>query len=432
MARNFRYYEKKRGDRRTGSRAAASVGEALFFASLLLLGCAGLVAIVLFLLIPQWQVQQEYVQGTCTVLHKRSEPTQDDDGTTHQPGIHVEYQVGKETYRTWIHDVQPVYDNGGDDQQAALDRFVPGSRYPCWYDPADPHKVVLSREGNAWIWLVMIVPLSFIALGGGGFLYRALHWGKSAERRKVLAQRVQQTDLFGANGDSNRKLPNVPDDADITNSPGTRLKFRLPIGTSPGWALFGIMIACLFWNGIVGVFVAMAVGDYLAGEPDWLLTLFLVPFLLVGFVLVYVFIRQLLVTTGIGPTLVEISDHPLHAGDCCRLFISQSGRLAFHSLEVLLVCEEEATYRQGTDTRTETREVHRQQILRREGFDVQRGLPFETECELTVPAQAMHSFKSDHNEINWKVVVEGEVAGWPDYKRSFLVIVHPPNGRAPR
>ena len=47
---------------------------------------------------------------------------------------------------------------------------------------------------------------------------------------------------------------------------------------------------------------------------------------------------------------------------------------------------------------------------------------------MSVPAGAMHSFKADHNEINWMLVVEGDVAGWPDYKRSFPVIVRPANG----
>ena len=41
----------------------------------------------------------------------------------------------------------------------------------------------------------------------------------------------------------------------------------------------------------------------------------------------------------------------------------------------------------------------------------------------------MHSFRSEHNEISWKLLVKGAVAGWPDYERSFPVIVHPgPNG----
>jgi len=174
----------------------------------------------------------------------------------------------------------------------------------------------------------------------------------------------------------------------------------------------------------------ICIGGHIEGKPDWLLTLFLIPFALVGIGLIAIFIRQVLVTTGIGPTLVEISDHPLCPGRSCRLFLSQSGRLAVDSLRMTLVCEEEATYRQGTDTRTETREVYRQEVLRRDRFEIHRGLPFEAECELEVPAGAMHSFKGQHNEVNWKLVVHGDVVGWPAYKRSFPVIVCPENGRS--
>ena len=82
-----------------------------------------------------------------------------------------------------------------------------------------------------------------------------------------------------------------------------------------------------------------------------------------------------------------------------------------------------------TDTRTETRDVCRREVYRREGFEVHRGLPFEAECELVVPENAMHSFKADHNEIRWKLVVAGDVAGWPDYQREFPVIVCPKKAR---
>jgi hypothetical protein len=342
LALKLRYFEKKRGNRRTGSKTVGSAGEAIFFAILLLLGCGGMVALVVFLVAPEWRVNREFI----------------------------------------------------------------------W-----------------WTWLVLIIPVSFVIIGGGGVLYSVLHWGKSAERRAAMARRAQQRDLLGTNGPSRRKFPNVPDDSDIVNSPGTRLRFRLPIGTSPGWALFGVLLACVLCNGIVSVFATSAVRGHLVGEPDWLLTLFTVPFVLAGIGLIVFFIRQLLLTTGIGPTLVEISDHPLHPGQQCRLIVSQSGRLKVNSLEVLLVCEEAATYRQGTDTRTETREVYRRELLRHEDFKVRHGLPFEAECELAVPPAAMHSFKADHNEVNWKLVVRGDAAGWPDYRRAFPVIIHPANGR---
>jgi len=44
---------------------------------------------------------------------------------------------------------------------------------------------------------------------------------------------------------------------------------------------------------------------------------------------------------------------------------------------VTLVCEESATYRQGTDTRSETQAVYHNEIFRRDGFTTESGVAFE-------------------------------------------------------
>ena len=432
MARTFRVYEKKRGSRRTGSKTFASAGEAAFFAALLLLGCGGAVAFVRLLVVPEWRVNHQYEKQTCEVVEKRTDEKIGADGTVYPAGLKIEHQIGVETYRPWVYDLGVAHGDEEDGKIALLERYSVGGRYTCWYDPGNPNVVVLQRGYSWWLWLVGLVPVSFIVIGVGGCVYTVLHWGKSAERRSAIAQRVRRRDPFGANGKSRPQYPNVPTGAEVTNSPGTKLKFRLPIGQSSGWKLFTLAMVCLTWNGVVAVFVAMTVGQYLAGNLPWLTTAFVVPFALAGIALIVVFFRQLLVTTGVGPTTVEISDHPLHPGERCRLLVSQSGRLKFNSLKVMLVCEEEATYRQGTNTRTETWEVHRQEVSHHEHFRVRRGLPFEDECELAMPVGAMHSFKAEHNEINWKVVVQGDADGWPDYERSFSLIVRPGNGETRR
>jgi hypothetical protein len=56
---------------------------------------------------------------------------------------------------------------------------------------------------------------------------------------------------------------------------------------------------------------------------------------------------------------------------------------------------------------------------------VRPGLPFEHECELSIPQNVMHSFHASHNWIEWKLVVRGEPRRWPPYERSFPVIVYP-------
>ena len=55
MARPFRLYIKKRGDRRTGSEELGSVGEAVFFAFFLGMGTIALITILASVVIPEWR-----------------------------------------------------------------------------------------------------------------------------------------------------------------------------------------------------------------------------------------------------------------------------------------------------------------------------------------------------------------------------------------
>lgn len=432
MARGFRFYEKKRGNRRTGSKTLGSAGEALFFAVFFLTGCIGVVVLFATLVIPEWRVNHEFVPHSCLVRKTRLAEKPGDDGVEYRPEIQIEYQIKEKTYRLWTYDIWTLDPDAGftadkQQQQAILARFQPiaGKKYTCWYDPVDPKVAVLVRRSREWIWLTFIVPICFILLGGGGLVYTAFSWGKSAERRAALAKRAAQLAPFDANGHATREYPSVPDGSKITDSPGTTLSYRLPVAIGSIWGLMASLFACVLWNSIVAMFVVVAVNSHLQGHPDWLFTIFILPFVAIGIGLIVFFIRQLLVATGIGPTLVEISDHPLYPGHRYRLFVQQAGRMKMNRLEVLLVCEEEATYRHGTDARTETRQVYQQSLLEQRDFEVKHGLSFEVQCDLDVPPEAMHSFTSQHNEINWKIVVQGAVAGGSDYHRSFPVIVHP-------
>ncbi len=424
MARRLRYFEKKRGNRRTGSNQLGFAWETLFFAALLVVGCAVLWVLVAQMIVPQWQARR-FVDHRCTVVQTRIAEDTDGEGTRYRPEIQITYEVEGASYTTWTYDVSRRYLVEREQAEAITRRFVTGKNYTCWYDPTDPRTCVLVRGDHLWVWLVMAVPASFIAIGIGGLLWRLFHWGKSAERRAALVQRVQPDELFATGGRAEVKFPSVPDAGNISSSPGTRLKYRLPIEVSPAWVLFGTTVACAIWNGIAWTFATVALRGHIVGRPDWFLTFFLIPFVLVGAVLIGVFIRQLVVTAGIGPTRLEISSHPLHPGESCRLFLSQSGRLLVNALSVRLVCEEEASYTAGTDMRRETCEVYHQEVFRREDFEVGQGKPFEIECELTIPAEAMHSLRTAHNAIQWKVVVEGDVQEWPEYRRAFPLIVRP-------
>ncbi len=288
------------------------------------------------------------------------------------------------------------------------------------------HLPIVDAYAHGWeLWLILLILVSLVLIGAGGMIHHMIQFGASAERRSALAKRATDIDILADALPSARDFPTIPRNENLTYSPGIVLAYRLPIARSPVGTLLAAGIYCLVWNGLVSVIAVLALRSYLAGESNWFLTIFLLPFASMGVWSVNLFLRLLTVATGIGPTSVEVSNQPFVPGNRYDVFVTQAGRLQFKSLRVMLVCDEEAIYRQGTDVRIEKRRVHQQQIFRKEKFEITPGRPFEHRSELLVPDGVMHSFKSDHNAIQWTMLVEGEVARWPPFERAFPVIVYP-------
>jgi hypothetical protein len=401
-----------------------SVGEALFFGIFLCMGLVAFVVMMVLLVVPEWRANRQFSATQCTVLATSIAESETDDSKVYRPDVKIEYTVAGRKYVTTTYDAVRVYSSGRHHAERAIEKFQVGKQYVCWYDPFNPDQAVLVRGYNAWMYLLLLVPASFIAIGGGGLIYTAWHWGASAERRASLSKQAAKLDVLREKT-GGTPLPNVPSPVDAHSSEGTRLAYRLPIATTPGWQLFVIFIMCLFWNGITSVFVVLAVQSHLRGRPEWFLTLFIIPFVLVGLGLIYFLLRELLITTGIGPTRLECSHYPLEPGQECELLLIQAGRLSMNSLIVELACDEQVSYRQGTDTRTETKRVFSQNLFRHEGFAIDPAAPFEHQWSLVIPELAMHSFKSPNHEVKWKLVVEGDVANWPNFRREYPLIVVP-------
>ncbi|HUG68230.1 MAG TPA: hypothetical protein VMM76_10790 [Pirellulaceae bacterium] len=338
MARTFRLWQKKRGGRRTGSRLAGSVGEAVFFGILFLLGAISLTAVI---------------------TSQAMNPT-------------------PEIYR-------------------------PGFGF----------------------WLMVLVMASFALIGGSGVVWTAVCAGTSAERRSALVKHATGMELISDAMPTSLEFPNVPRDTFLTNSPGVKLKYRLPTEQSNIWRLGLSALIFLVSTGVTSVLIVIVVNEYLAGTTDWFLTLFTVPLIVVNMWAVRYFFSELRSQTRFGPTCIEISNHPLHPNSECEIFVSQAGRLSLKSLVLSLVCEEEATYSQGTDIRTETRVVSRQEVLRQESTRIEDGAPLECHGTLAVPERVMHSMQSGHNAIRWKLTIVGKSERSGTMRRSFPVIVYP-------
>jgi len=294
-----------------------------------------------------------------------------------------------------------------------------------YFIPATPQ---LYRPGFGF-WLMVLVMGSLTLIGGVGVILAALRVGTSAERRSALAKRATDIDLLNEALPSRREYPTIPRDTNLTNSPGIRLAYRLPVTHGGVWALFAATAFFLVWNAVAAVIVTVDLKNHMAGRHDWSLTLLAIPMVLVGVWSGYYFIQQMMLHTGIGPTSVEISDHPLRPGQSCQVSVWQSGRLVVNSLTLSLVCEEETTFRQGTDIRTERSRVFCGQVFCAQDFKIEPGNPFERECPLNIPAQVMHSFKSSHNAVYWMLTVRGDTKFWAIFERKFPIVVYPPSFR---
>ncbi len=224
-------------------------------------------------------------------------------------------------------------------------------------------------------------------------------------------------------GETIPAYPFVPS-GDLSSSPGTTLAFRLPTGKSAAKNLLGCFVFTLIFNAAAGMLLFFAIRA--PGWEKWFLILFLIPFGLAAVVSLIGFVQQLLVATGVGKTIVELAQHPLYPGQKCRGLVLQAGRLSMNSLRVLLVCREQVSYRQGTNCRTETRQVYQQELFSKERFEIDRRRPLEADFEFEVPPGAMHSFEAAANRLEWRIVVQGDVARWPDFKCDFPVVVYPP------
>jgi len=293
----------------------------------------------------------------------------------------------------------------------------------------------LLAEGSShgwWPWFAIIIPVALIGYGATGLVMLLWQNAASSERRAAAVQKATDWELPNGKSKSLRpSLPTVPSIDSVTDSPGVCLAHRMPIDGASGWVSFTMAGVCLVWNTLVVIFVVQVIRQHLAGHPNWLLTWLMVPFVLAGGWTLVALGRQVLFDFAIGATRLEVSQLPFYPGGAYQVFVSQSGRLRVRWFQVHLVCEEQAVYQQGTDTRRDTSQVYGAILFSRRKFEITRQQAFETVFEFHVPESAMHSFISPHNGVIWSLVVRGRMARWGEFERRFPVFVYPASTISP-
>jgi hypothetical protein len=266
-------------------------------------------------------------------------------------------------------------------------------------NPADASDAVIERGLTAGL-LFGIIPLLFVAIGGGG-LY------------SLAVGRTPFTSAFLVSTTTSEKT--YPK-AVLTAEPAT-LRPR----TGRGARLVAITGVALVWNAFLCVFLYSLLSDWSRGTLHWFLAVFLSPFILVGIVLVALAVSQALELFNPRPT-VSVNRSIVALGDDLRVDWSMEGRVSrLARISITVEAREEATYTRGTDRITETNVFERLQLVNQAAPEI-TGRGSET---VKIPADSMHSFTAKHNKVSWVVRVRGEVPRWPNSDDEFPLTVAP-------
>lgn len=410
----------------------------LFFSVFFLAGAGFSIPI---LVLPIWRMveAQGWRSAQCTIesAFVETHPS-DEGGATYSIAIQYVYEVGGTAYRGDRYDFSIGSTSGYDGKHAKVLELPRGKLTECWVDPEDPTRSVLVRS-PAWTMLFGCFPLVFVAVGGAGMTWAArsalaerrrrraraaaglapeLPVGPAAAEIGSAASLTAVSQLAGAAGDSADPawLPKPAGEG-----VGSRGSLRLEPTHGPVGRLVGSLLAALFWNGIVSVFLWKAAEGWRSGSPDGCLTLFLVPFVLVGLLLLVNVPYQVLALFNPRP-VVTLSEPRVPVGGSVRLHWEFSGAATrLRSLQIWAEGKEHATYRRGTDTHTATHTFARVMVV-----DLPAGASLGSgEATLAIPADTMHSFAGDRNKVVWTLRLHGPIARWPDVSEELELVVEP-------
>lgn len=367
-----------------------------------------------FFLVPAMKVvaARSWTAVDCEILASSVASHAGDDGATYSVEVRYRYEVDGVVYEGDRYEFMLGSSSGRAAKQRRVDALPVRSTARCYVDPQDPAEAVVYR-GFTWVYLFALLPLVFMAVGGGG-----MAWALTAGRRAVEGKSPGQA-LASAGGGTFREI----------DSWGTPVVAAGPVELeeelSP-WGKLGCLIGItVFWNGIVSIFVWQIWREWSAGHGfNGCVAVFLIPFVLVGLLFLFGIPYQLLALANPRPRLT-LSRAGVPLGGSAQLawrFAGAAQRL--RDLRIWIEGTESATYRRGTSSYTDTEVFATIEVV-----DLRRGMPLaQGSATIEIPADTMHSFEAAHNKILWTLKLTGSIVRWPDVITEFPFVVQPGAG----
>jgi hypothetical protein len=378
---------------------------AAFFGIFLLFG----LGFSAFFVWPAVRVMQarSWTEVPCEILESRVASHAGEDGSTYSVEVRYRYTVDGREHTSDRYQFLGGSSSGYEGKARVVERLPPGTRTVCYVDPEDPREAVLVRRLTAG-YLFVFLPLVFVAVGAGGIFTSVA----GLRREKARDGRFDRP-LEPGGGPGFEASGGGPS--------GDRGSLVLEAPTGPVGKFFGATFIAVFWNGIVGVFVWQAWEGWRAGSPDGCLTLFIVPFLLIGALLLINVPYQFLTLFNPRPR-VTLTPGRLEPGGSAQLAWSFRGRPGrIRRLLISLDGTEETEEGQGDDRTLKKEPVGAYELL-------DTSLPLEIaggSTHVSIPPDARPSLMETDRRVVWTLKVSGEIRFWPDVAEEIQVTVHP-------
>ncbi len=184
-------------------------------------------------------------------------------------------------------------------------------------------------------------------------------------------------------------------------APGTNKRVLIDTGDTAVAALLPLIVGTMF------AAVPAVMFYHGAHEEGLMEKVFMGVFGLLGLVGLYMGMMKLLVSMRFAPGRLAPSVWPLRLGESFTLEYQRATKTgaAVTSMTARIYLQESATYRQGTDTYTDTEVVYDCDLgsvgATQGGDGVYRG-----KWSVDIPGNSMASFEASDNQVNWMVEVK--------------------------
>ncbi|WP_197441312.1 DUF3592 domain-containing protein [Thalassoglobus neptunius] len=371
----------------------------------------------------------KWVETSCVI--QRSEVVQavDDPEDGHDSlEIEFEYDFAGQKYKSDQFSLSPANELSSDEIREIAEKYIVGTKQTCFVDPDDPATAVLKTGSPEITWmgllgLVFVVIGLALAIGTFVASNRKSEIEKSDPFADSNAQRAfdveDRSELrSGLVRSETKPGQSEYDEEDLFEEPGP---ITLKADSHPLMLFFVLLAFGIVWNGIVFMIASERFDDWINLKFKGFEDLFLMPFLIVGIGVLLGALYAFMASLNPRPVVVLSRQLIPLGGFATANWHFEGGFGSVRKLTLSLVGTEEAVYRRGTDTHTDTNEFYREVLFETESpSEISNG-----ETEVSIPTDTMHSFTSSNNKVIWVLKLHGEIALWPDVQMKFPIRVVP-------